>query len=134
MYKDFGGCILLAVVYYPGRNSPAESDSQNLLNHLFDSLKSAESLYPNCGIIVTGDFNRLDMCHLRNHFKLKQLVKFPTRGQVTLDLILTREMAYMGALACALEGRAKRESNNGRSAASASHYSAPELLSSFICC
>ena len=31
----------------------------------------------------------------------------------------------MGALACALEGRAKRESNNGRSAASASHYSAP---------
>ena len=82
-------CILLAVVYYPGRNSPAESDSQNLLNHLFDSLKSAESLYPNCGIIVTGDFNRLDICHLRNHFKLKQLVKFPTRGQATLDLILT---------------------------------------------
>ena len=48
--------------------------------------------------------------------------------------LATREMAYMGALACALEGRAKRESNNGRSAASASHYSAPELLSSFICC
>ena len=48
--------------------------------------------------------------------------------------LATREMAYMGALACALEGRAKRESNNGRSVASASHFSAPELFSSFICC
>ena len=34
-------------------------------------------------------FNRLKTRRLQNHFKLKQLVKFPTRGQATLDLILT---------------------------------------------
>ena len=27
-------CMILAVVYYPGRRSPAESDGNRLLNHL----------------------------------------------------------------------------------------------------
>ena len=31
-------CVILAVVYYPGRTSPEDSDGQMLLNHLFDSL------------------------------------------------------------------------------------------------
>ena len=45
-------CIILAVVYYPGRTSPAESDATNIINHLFDSLMTAESIFPNCGIII----------------------------------------------------------------------------------
>ena len=82
-------CIIIAVVYYPGPTSPAESNSQLMLNHLFESLMKAETQFPNCGIVVTGDFNRLNISRLQNHFKLKQLVKFLTRGQATLDLVLT---------------------------------------------
>ncbi|XP_068696813.1 uncharacterized protein [Montipora foliosa] len=81
--------VILAVVYYPGRTSPVESDGQKLLNHLFDSLTAAETMFPNCGLIITGDFNRLNTGRLQCHFKLKQLVKFPTRGDATLDLVLT---------------------------------------------
>ena len=36
-----------------------------------------------------GDFNRLDTSSFRNTFKLKQIVKFHTRGNQTLDLVLT---------------------------------------------
>ena len=53
-------CVILAVVYYPGRTSPAVSDGQKLLNHLFDSLTAAETMFPNCGLIINGDFNRLN--------------------------------------------------------------------------
>ncbi|PFX12666.1 putative RNA-directed DNA polymerase from transposon BS [Stylophora pistillata] len=49
---------------------------------------------PNCGIILTGDFNRLNTSRLQKHFKLKQLVKFPTRGNATLDLVLTNMGAH----------------------------------------
>ena len=46
-------------------------------------------MFPNCGLIITGNFNRLNTGRLQCHFKLKQLVKFPTRGDATLDLVLT---------------------------------------------
>ena len=36
-----------------------------------------------------GDFNKLKVPRIQNAFKLKQVVKFPTRGRNTLDLILT---------------------------------------------
>ena len=52
-------------------------------------LEHSLAALPNCGIILTGDFNRLKTSRLQKHFKLKQLVKFPTRGNATLDLFLT---------------------------------------------
>lgn len=76
-------CIALGVVYHPGRNSPAESDGQNLLNRI----TTAEATFPNCGFIIVGDFNRLNTSHLQNHIELKHLMKFPTKGQATLDLL-----------------------------------------------
>ena len=82
-------CIIFGLVYYPGRTSPAESDPHILNDHLFESLTLAEAALPNCGIILTGDFNRLNTSRLQKHFKLKQLVKFPTRESATLDLFLT---------------------------------------------
>ena len=33
---------------------------QNLIDHLFDNLFAAEAMLSNCGITVTGDFNRSD--------------------------------------------------------------------------
>ncbi len=44
---------------------------------------------PNAAIIIASDFNRLNIKQIANQFHLKQLVKFPTRGERTLDLILT---------------------------------------------
>lgn len=47
-------CVILAVVYNHGRKSPAESDGQKLLNHLFHSLTAAETMFQNCGLILTA--------------------------------------------------------------------------------
>lgn len=85
-------CIIAAVVYPP----PA-SDIQSISNHLFQSLSAAESMFPNCGLIVAGDFNRLNTSSLQRHFKLKQLVKSATRGQAILDLILTNMSQYFSS-------------------------------------
>jgi hypothetical protein len=45
--------------------------------------------YPGAGVIVMGDFNQFDTKRLCRNSSLKQIVKKPTRGKATLDLILT---------------------------------------------
>ena len=60
-----------------------------MINYLIETLTSIEANNPNCGIIVMGDLNRLNTSHINRQFKLKQLVKFSTRGRRTLDVILT---------------------------------------------
>ena len=77
-------CIIIAVIYHP-----PGADGKLFQDHLFQTLTLVESKYPNCGIIITGDFNRLNVTRLLNHFRLKQIVKIPTRNDATLDLILT---------------------------------------------
>ena len=53
-----------------------------------------ESKYPNSGILLAGDFNRLNINRLLKHFHLKQLVKAPTRNDAILDLVLTNLHEY----------------------------------------
>lgn len=53
------------------------------------NLTTIESLHPGCGILLAGDFNRLNIHRLSNQFRMKQLVNLPTRADQTLDLILT---------------------------------------------
>ncbi|EDO32635.1 predicted protein [Nematostella vectensis] len=77
-------CIIAAVIYHPPK-----ADDTYLREDLFQSLALVEARYPNCGLLVTGDFNRLNINVLLNHFRLKQIVKVPTRKKATLDLILT---------------------------------------------
>ena len=77
-------CIIAAVIYHP-----LKSDDRSFREHLFQSLTLVESKYPNCGILVTGDFNRLYIGCLLRHFRLNQIVKEHTRNDATLDLILT---------------------------------------------
>ena len=48
-----------------------------------------ESRFPCCGFILLGDFNKLNTTRLRTGYDLKQLVKFPTRGNNILDIVLT---------------------------------------------
>ena len=73
---------------------PPGADEVYIRDHLFDSLTRAESTHPNCGLIVAGDFNRLDVKRLQKHFRLKQIGKSPTRKNATLDLVLTNMGEY----------------------------------------
>ena len=80
-------CIVSGTVYhtlYPDGASDAA-----MIEYLISSLTTIEGRYPGCGILLSGDFNRLNISRLQNQFKLKQLVCVPTRGDQTLDLILT---------------------------------------------
>ena len=58
------------------------------------SLEFTETHYPGCGLLVTRYFNRLNIDGLQNHFRLKQIVKVPTRKKATLNLILTNMHVY----------------------------------------
>ena len=81
--RDFSCCLL------PWPDKPGGVRWSEATQSLLDSLTAAETMFPNCGLIITGDFNRLNTGRLQCHFKLKQLVKFPTRGDATPDLVLT---------------------------------------------
>ena len=88
------GCtsIVVGTLYHP----PSASDLA-IMEYLTKCLSIIESRFANCGFLVLGDFNRLDITPLRNNFQLKQIVHFPTRGRRTLDLILTNISEYYQA-------------------------------------
>ena len=44
---------------------------------------------PECGVIITGDFNQLKDNFLKVHYLFVQVVNVVTRGQATLDKIWT---------------------------------------------
>ncbi len=81
--------IVVGTVYHPPR-----ADNTAMLTYLMDSLSLIETRHPNCGIILLGDFNGLNVAKLKSSVQLKQIVNFPTRGQNTLDLILTNLQDY----------------------------------------
>ena len=68
--------LIAGVVYHP-HWTVTENDCMH--DHLFQSLLLAESRFPNCALIVAGDFNRLDVKSIKRHFRLKQIIKKPTR-------------------------------------------------------
>jgi hypothetical protein len=69
----------MATVYHP------QNKDYLLRDHLFQSLDTALAEFPNAGIIILGDFNQFTPGSLCSSFKLKKLVKKPTRGANTLD-------------------------------------------------
>ena len=82
-------CIVIAVIYHL-----PSADEKLMQDHLFQTLTLIESEFPNCAVILTGYFNRLNVSRLLNHFCLKQIVKIPTRMEATLDLIITNMHKY----------------------------------------
>ena len=64
---------------------PATADDASITNHIIDVLSKIKSSMPNAAIIIAGDFNRLNVKQIINQFRLKQFVKFPTRGNRALD-------------------------------------------------
>ena len=60
-----------------------------MLTYLSTTLTIIKSQYPGCGILLAGDYNRLNVSRLWTQFKMKQLVRSPTRGDRILHLVLT---------------------------------------------
>ena len=60
-----------------------------MLDYLSTTLTTIEGQYPGCGIFLAGDFNRLNVSRLSTQFRIKQLIRSPTRGDRILDLVLT---------------------------------------------
>ena len=82
--RDYSS-LIGGIIYH----SPNDDDALIRDNDLLSSLTKIEFEFPNCGILLAGDFNRLNINFLFKHFRLKQFVKVSTRNNATLDLLLT---------------------------------------------
>ena len=81
--------IIIGVVYHP-----PGADNKSMRDYIRDCLTKIEPSHPNCGIIIAGDFNKLDAKCTMHLFQLKHLIKFPKRGANTLDQIFTNLSAF----------------------------------------
>ena len=88
--------IMLAVVYSPPCISVQEGS--DLIEYIIDSLDQVCSAFPDCGIVITGDFNMLNVADLLSSHNLKQVVREPTRGNNILDLIITNMSHFYSTL------------------------------------
>ena len=80
--------IILGTIYHPPRN-----DDRCLRVHIFKCLDHLLTVYPNSGILVLGDFNQFRPGNLCGSFKLKKIVKKPTRENI-LDQVYTNLSLY----------------------------------------
>ena len=78
--------LIAGVVYHPHWTA---TENDCMRDHLFQSLLLAESRFPNCALIVGGDFNRQDVKSIQRHFRLRQIVKSQPGKISILDLVLT---------------------------------------------
>ena len=84
--RGFSNIIMGVIYQYP------DADDAAMKDYLISSLVSLEATYPNCAFILAGDFNRTFLPMIQSalkSFNLKPTVKFPTRGDKTLDQIFT---------------------------------------------
>ena len=63
-------CIMLACVYHP-----PDDDNGYKREHMTTSLDTSLRCHPDCGVILTGDFNQFSDTFLRIHYGYKELVK-----------------------------------------------------------
>jgi exonuclease III len=74
---------------------PPNADQSISLDYLASTIGQLTLKHPNAKYIIAGDFNRLPITNLCEQFGLSNIVNFPTRHDVTLDLILTDLTAYI---------------------------------------
>ena len=58
-------------------------------DHLITGIDKTLRKHPDCGILITGDFNQLNDTFLRTHYRLVQVVTTSTRGVAILDKVWT---------------------------------------------
>ena len=58
-------------------------------DHLITSIGTVMRKHPECGVIITGDFNQLRDNFMKTHYRYVLVVTVVTRGQAMLDKIWT---------------------------------------------
>ena len=81
--------IVIGTVYH----QPSANNSL-IQNYLYESLSKIEGRSPDCGVILLGDFNKLNVTRIKNTRGIKQIVPFPSRGESKLDLVYTNLSAF----------------------------------------
>ena len=84
--------IAVCVVYNPPGKGVQEQ--RELCDYLVSSIDTIRSKYPDCGIVVLGDFNHLNIQDLVISHNLKQVVTRPTRQDSILDYIITNLKSF----------------------------------------
>ena len=84
--------IMIAAIYNPADRSSQEQ--KDIMVYLIDTIDVVCNRYPDCGIAILGDFNKLDVSDLTLHHNLKQVVECTTRESSILDLIVTNISKY----------------------------------------
>ena len=83
--------IVICGVYYPGSNSLYSPKQEDLIFHITTSVQYLKRKYVNPLFFIMGDFNDLPIDSISAVCEFKQVVKVITRGEATLDLILTNK-------------------------------------------
>ena len=78
--------IIVGALYFPDEN---QDIMLLMLNHIQDTLDLMRVQYPDAGICIMGDMNKLDVSQLCRNNNLVQVVDKPTRGNSILDKIVT---------------------------------------------
>ena len=78
-------CILIACIYYTQQTDYLKMREHNIIT----SIDAVIRKHPDCGIIITGDFNQLNDNFLKTHYRFVQIVNVSTRGNAVLDKIWT---------------------------------------------
>ena len=68
-------CILIACIYFTQMTEYAK-----MRDHVITCVDSVIRKHPECGVIITGDFNQMNDSFLKTHYKFNQIVKVATRG------------------------------------------------------
>ena len=77
-------CILVACLYYTPK-----TEYLKIRDYLITNIDTVMRKHPECGVIITGDFNQLRDTFMKTHYRVVQVVNVVTRGQAILDKIWT---------------------------------------------
>ena len=74
-------CILVACLYYTPK-----TEYLKIRDHLITSIDTVMRKHPECGVIITGDFNQLRDNFMKTHYRF--LVNVVTRGQAIVKYVV----------------------------------------------
>ena len=75
--------IVVGTVYHPPR---AGYNDRQMSDYLLESLSKIEARFPDCGLIILGDFNNLNSTRARNAYGLEKLSRFQPADQAISTL------------------------------------------------
>ena len=83
--RRFASIVIACIILY----HPPNSDNSIMREYIIATLDDILRRHPDCGIILTGDFNQLRETFLRTQYGFAQLVNTATRNSAILDKLWT---------------------------------------------